>query len=119
LRDAASSSLVGVLVGVVMVLTARGLGWDDDLPANVAALASFGMPRIRPGYRLRAVLASTVTAAGCLVAGILLGRWLPAPWDSFFALAFTLSVSSLAGTAAAYVPWRPGERRGREDDQPA
>ncbi|WP_130335384.1 hypothetical protein [Micromonospora kangleipakensis] len=59
LRNVACSALVGVLVGVVIVLTAVGLGWDED--AGVAALAAFGMPRIRRGYRLRAVLAFTVT----------------------------------------------------------
>ena len=111
LRHVAFSALVGILVGVVIVLTAAALGWDDP-SVGVAGLAAFGMPRIRPGHRLRAVLALAVATAGCLVAGILLGRWLPAPWDFFVPLALALTVGSLAGTAAAYVPWRPDERRG-------
>ena len=73
----------------------------------MAALGAFGMPRIRRGYRLRASLALTVTTAGCLVAGIFVDRWLPAPWDLFFPLALALTIGSLAGTAVAYVPRHP------------
>ncbi|MEV0156277.1 hypothetical protein AB0H57_21465 [Micromonospora sp. NPDC050686] len=111
LRAAISSSLVGVLVGVVVVFTAVGIGWEE--PAiGVAALGALGMPPVRRGYRLRAALALTVTAVGCLVAGIFLDRWLASPWDFFVPLALALTIGSLAGTAVAYLPWQSDERRG-------
>lgn len=109
LRRVASSSLAGALIGAVIVLTAGLLGWDNE-GVGMAAIGAFGMPRIRRGYRLRAGLALTVTAAGCLVAGVLLVRGLPAPWDVFLPLAFALAVGSAAGTAAAYLPWRVADR---------
>ncbi|MCG5472021.1 hypothetical protein LADH09A_006056 [Micromonospora sp. LAH09] len=54
-----------------------------------------------------------VTAAAFLVVGFVLEDGLRAPWDLFFPLAFALSAGSLAGTAAAYLPWRIPERRNR------
>ena len=110
LRSTACSSLVGFLIGLVIVPAAVTFGWDE---ASAAALTTYGMPQIRRGYRLRAVLAFTVTTAACLVAGILLlGDWLPEPWDFFLPLAFALTVGSLAGTAAAYLGRQTIEQRG-------
>ena len=117
LRGAAFSSLMGVLVGVVVVLAAGGIGWTDPV-VGVAALGALGMPPIRRGYRLRAVLALSVTTAGCLVAGVLLGRSLPMPWHLFFPLAVALAIGSLTGTAAAYVPRQSDRRGGPGDHQP-
>ncbi|RIV32734.1 hypothetical protein [Micromonospora radicis] len=102
LRAAAVSSLVGTLSGLVVMVVAVALGWDNDI-AGVTALGAFGLPRVRRGYRLRVVVALTVTAAGCLVAGVLLTGPLPAPWDLFLPLAFALTAGSQAGTAAAYL----------------
>ncbi|MEV6695384.1 hypothetical protein AB0M35_28350 [Micromonospora sp. NPDC051196] len=108
LRAATFSSLIGIGVGVVIALTAVAIGWDDT--AGVAALGAFGMSRIRRKYRLRAALALTITTAGCLVAGIILDRWLPAPWDLFIPLALALTIGTLAGTAVTYIPRHTDER---------
>ncbi|MET7710380.1 hypothetical protein [Micromonospora sp. NPDC005413] len=53
-----------------------------------------------------------VTAAACLVVGVVVEDGLRAPWDLFLPLAVALSVGSLAGTAAAYLPWRSRQQRG-------
>nr|MDT0662332.1 hypothetical protein [Micromonospora sp. DSM 115978] len=105
LRATAFSSLFGVLAGVVIVLVAVVIGWDDPT-VGVAALGAFGMPRIRRGYRLRAALAFAIITAGCLVAGVVFDRWLPTPWDLFLPLALALTIGSLAGTAVTYLPHR-------------
>lgn len=106
----AYSSLVGVLVSGAIVL-AIGIWWDNP-DVGVAALGAYGMPRVRRGYRLRAALAFAVTTAGCLVTGVVVDRWLPAPWDFFVPLALALAIGSLAGTAATYARWRPDGRNG-------
>ncbi|GIJ34484.1 hypothetical protein Vse01_36320 [Micromonospora sediminimaris] len=104
LRGTVCNSLVGTTVGLVICLTAVGFGWAEH--AGVAALAATGIPQVRRGYRLRVALLFLVTTAACLVVGIVVGGGLRAPWDLFFPLAFALSVGSLAGTTAAYLPWR-------------
>jgi hypothetical protein len=110
LRSTACDSLLGVIVGLVICLTAVRLGWAEH--AGVAALAATGIPQVRRGYRIRVALILLVTTAACLVVGIVIGGGLRAPWDLFFPLAFSLSVGSLAGTTAAYLPWRTREHRG-------
>ncbi|GAA0367294.1 hypothetical protein GCM10009541_07110 [Micromonospora gifhornensis] len=107
LRSTACDSLLGTIVGVVVCLMAVSVGWAEY--AGVAALAATGIPRVRRGYRRRVTSGFLVATAACLVVGIVLGGGLPAPWDLFFPLAFALSVGSLAGTTAAYLPWRTSE----------
>ncbi len=107
LRSTACDSLLGVVVGLVVCLTAVSFGSAEH--AGIAALAAAGIPQVRRGYRLRVTSILLVTAAACLVGGLALGGGLRAPWDLFFPLAFALSVGSLAGTTAAYLPWRTRE----------
>lgn len=110
LRSTACDSLLGVIVGLVICLTAVGFGWAEH--AGIAALAATGTPQVRRGYRLRVTFFFLVTTAACLVVGIVLEDGLRAPWDLFLPLVFALSVGSLAGTTAAYLPWRTREQRG-------
>ncbi|MEU7753746.1 hypothetical protein [Micromonospora sp. NPDC049171] len=109
LRSTAGDSLFGVVVGLVICLAAVGFGWAEH--AGTAALAAAGTPRVRRGYRLRVTIFFLVTAAACLVVGVVVEDGLRAPWDLFLPLAVALSVGSLAGTAAAYLPWRGRQQR--------
>lgn len=92
-----------MIIGLVICLAAASFGWAEY--AGVAALAAAGIPRVRRGFRRRVTSTFLVATAACLVVGIVVGGALPAPWDLFFPLALALSVGSLAGTTAAYVPW--------------
>ncbi|TCB88285.1 hypothetical protein E0H26_28535 [Micromonospora zingiberis] len=109
LRSTACDSLLGVIVGLVICLVAVGFGWAEH--AGVAGLAATGTPRVRRGYRLRMAFFFVVAAVACLVIGIVVTGGLRAPWDVFLPLVVALSLGSLAGTTAAYLPVRTRQQR--------
>lgn len=109
LRSTACDSLLGVIIGLVICLVAVGFGWAEH--AGIAGLAAAGTPHVRRGHRLRVAFFFVGAAVACLVIGIVVAGGLRAPWDVFLPLVVALSLGSLAGTTAAYLPVRTRQQR--------
>ncbi|MGW4461977.1 hypothetical protein [Micromonospora sp. NPDC004704] len=103
LRAAAHSSLVGVLLGVLILVVADIFGINEFVGLAAAAAAN-GLDQVRRGHRLRAFFAYAITVVVCVVPGVwLLGTWLPEPWRSFVPFAVALVIGSQVATVALYL----------------